>query len=331
MHHMNILNVAGVSAKQGKNVVVRNIRFKQEKLEKIAIAGETGSGKTTLLKIIGGLVTPDEGEVWFKKERVKKVPSEKLIPGHPGIAYLSQHFELRNNYRVEEVLSYANELGGLDADALYKVCRIEHLLQRRTDQLSGGEKQRIALARLLVSSPGLLLLDEPFSNLDMIHKRILKSVIHDIGEQLQITCILVSHDPQDSLSWADRIMVMRDGSIIQQGSPLEIYQQPYDLYTAALFGKYSLIDKPEIFSIPPAKKTGSKKLFARPEYFTIVEEKNNNTATGTVQSIAFFGGYYEFKIILKDNTSVIMRSLVCNVEKGDKVNVALPADSLWYI
>ena len=327
---MNILDVSGVSGKQGKNLVLKTTSFKQAKLEKIAIAGETGSGKTTLLKIIGGLITPDEGEVWFKKERLKKVPAEKLIPGHPGIAYLSQHFELRNNYRVEEILSYANELGGVNAAALYKVCRIDHLLQRRTDQLSGGEKQRIALARLLVSSPGLLLLDEPFSNLDMIHKGILKSVIHDIGEQLQITCILVSHDPQDCLSWAHRIMVMKEGGIIQQGSPLDIYQQPADLYTAALFGKYSLIDKPEIFSIPPDKKMHGKKLFARPEYFTIVKGKNNGT-DGTVQSVAFFGSYYEFKIILKDKTSLIMHSLVGNVEKGEKVNLALSTGNLWYL
>ena len=117
---------------------------------------------------------------------------------------------------MEELLEYANKLPATEAASLYKLCRIDHLLKRKNDQLSGGEKQRIALARLLVGSPKLLLLDEPFSNLDLIHKNILKSVIEDIGERMKLTCMLTSHDPMDTLSWADEIIVRKDGQIIQQ-------------------------------------------------------------------------------------------------------------------
>jgi ABC-type sugar transport system ATPase subunit len=251
---MDFLQVAGISKQKDSVTVLTGIHFVQQRFQKLAVAGETGSGKSTLLKIIAGLEQADSGQVLFEGKKVIG-PLETLIPGHPGIAYLSQHFELRNNYRVEELLEYANQLSEQDAQKLFAVCRISHLLKRKVDQVSGGEKQRIALARLLVGSPKLLLLDEPFSNLDPGHKRMLKSVLNDIGERLQITCILTSHDPMDSLSWADEILVMQNGQLIQQGSPLEIYHNPSNEYIAGLFGSYNLFNTAEAsFFHGPGKK-----------------------------------------------------------------------------
>jgi ABC-type sulfate/molybdate transport systems ATPase subunit len=218
-------------------VALKDISFAQRKGRRLAIAGETGSGKSNLLKTIAGLATPPEGSIYFEGARVLG-PLERLIPGHPGIAYLSQHFELWNNYHVEEILSYSNDLTPEDAAALYRLCHIDHLLERRTDQLSGGERQRIALARILVHPPRLLLLDEPFSNLDMIHKRTLKKVIGESASRFDITCILVSHDPRDILPWADELLVLRDGRLIRQGTPLDVYNRPLEEYTAALLGDY---------------------------------------------------------------------------------------------
>ncbi len=222
-------------------VAVKDIIFKQRKGRNLAIAGETGSGKSNLLKIIAGLATPPAGGVYFEGAKVAG-PLERLIPGQPGIAYLSQHFELWNNYHVEEVLSYSNDLSPAESANLYQLCHIGHLLQRRTDQLSGGERQRIALARLLVHPPRLLLLDEPFSNLDLIHKRTLKTVIRDSAAKFGITSILVSHDPRDILPWADELLVLRDGRIVQQGIPREVYSAPVDEYSAALLGDYTLVN-----------------------------------------------------------------------------------------
>lgn len=284
--------------------VLKETSFTQQKFQKIAIAGETGSGKSTLMKIIGGLVQADGGTVLFENVRVKG-PEEVLLPGHPGIAYLSQHFELRNHYRVEELLSYSNQLSEEDAQNIYKVCRITHLMKRKNDQLSGGEKQRIALAKLLITSPRLLLLDEPFSNLDMIHKSILKSVIYDLGEQLDITCMLISHDASDILSWADEIIVMKDGEIIQQGTPEEIYYKPVNEYTAALFGKYNLINN----------------TFVRPEKIKIVKE-DKHTQKGIVNRILFFGTYYELELKLSD-TTIKVNTMECNVKVGDTLHVAI--------
>ncbi len=205
---MALLTVTGLSRMDEGKTAVKDIHFTQQPFEQIAIAGETGSGKTTLLKMIGGLLQPASGQILLEGKRVKG-PDEQLIPGNKNIGYLSQHFELRNNYKVHEVLDMANRLGIAKASKIYAICRIEHLLQRWTDELSGGEKQRIALARLLSTSPRLLLLDEPFSNLDMLHKTMMKSVLKDAGEQMQISSILVSHDAPDILSWADTVFLFQ--------------------------------------------------------------------------------------------------------------------------
>ena len=223
------------------HVALPTIDFVQHEGSHLAIAGETGSGKSTLLKIIAGLAAPTTGAVYLEGVRVRG-PMERLIPGEPGIAYLSQYFELWHHYTVQEVLSYSNDLSPGEATALYRLCHIDHLLLRRTDQLSGGERQRIALARLLVHPPRLLLLDEPFSNLDMIHKRLLKKVIRDVTGKYRITCILVSHDPFDTLSWADELLLLKEGRIHQQGPPREVYSAPLDEYAAGLLGEYALVN-----------------------------------------------------------------------------------------
>ena len=324
---MDLLTVKGISKPGEKEMVLDNISFGLAANSKMAIAGETGSGKSTLLRIIAGLVQPGSGQVLFKNEKVKG-PDEKLIPGHPSIAYLPQDFELRNNYRMEELLQYANKLAGERADALYTVCRIDHLLKRKNDQLSGGEKQRIAIARLLVSSPALLLLDEPFSNLDMIHKTILKSVIRDIGEQLNITCILVSHDPLDTLSWADEIIVMKAGRLVQQGTPVQIYQNPLNEYIAGLFGKYNLLDEAAAKNFPSFRGLPSpgKKLLIRPEQFRVTNAKN--AVPVKVLNVIFSGSHYEVEASMT-GTNIIIRTNDSSITKGDTLLIELAGDP-WF-
>ena len=327
---MVLLKVSEIRKQEGNDFVLQDISFTQQHLQKIAIAGASGSGKSTLLKIIAGLIQADAGEILFENEKVKG-PYEQLIPGHSQIAYLSQQFELRNNYRVEEILSYANALLPGEAEILYEVCRIGHLLKRRTDELSGGEKQRIALARLLTTSPKLLLLDEPFSNLDLIHKNILKSVIRDIGKTLNITCTLVSHDPGDTLAWADEIFVMKDGQIIQKASPAEIYQRPVTEYAAALFGKYNIISQPQAKTLLKlaAIEKNKKNIFTRPEYFKIGAE-GGQSLEGKVSAVYFFGSYYEIEIMLSEN-KIIVKTEDNPPPIGDAVYVSLHAKAIWYV
>jgi len=304
---MELLQVIGLNGR---------ISFTQEKGRKLAIAGETGSGKSTLLKMIAGLAAVGSGEVLFEGGRVLG-PLERLVPGQPGIAYLSQHFELWHNYRVEDVLSYANDLSVEESAELYGICHIDHLLARRTDQLSGGERQRIALARLLVKPPRLLLLDEPFSNLDMNHKEVLKKVIGNIGDRLGITCMLVSHDPLDLMAWADEIIVLRDGAVVQKGSPEDVYRRPVDGYVAGLFGKYNLIGK----------------TFVRPEDIRIVDGgvaatgemgrvAGGRALSGKVESVIFQGSHFDITVQLK-NSRLIVRTTRSGISVGDVIGIAL--------
>lgn len=327
---MALLSVNNLSKQERGNYVVQDVSFVQEPLQKIAITGETGSGKTTLLKMIAGLVQPDEGTVLFENVRVKG-PLEKLIPGHAGIAILSQHFELRNNYRVEEELESKNLLMEEEANRIYAVCRINHLLKRKTDQLSGGERQRIVLARLLTTRPRLLLLDEPFSNLDAVHKSIIKSVLAEISSELHISCILVSHDAPDVLSWADHILVMQAGQIIQQGTPLTIYRQPVNEYCAGLFGEYNLLagDCKNIFTGSATLLIENKQLMIRPEFIHISRSANEETVSGTVQTLHFWGSYYLLDVLAGNQ---LLRIQVNNNHylPGEEINLSVsPADMWW--
>lgn len=325
---MALLQVLDVSSKENGIVALKNTSFIQQSLQKIAIAGETGSGKTTLLKMIAGLIQPITGEIKFEDKRVEG-PLEKLLPGHPRIAYLSQHFELRNNYRVEEELESKNKLSEDQANTIYSVCRIQHLLKRKTDQLSGGERQRIVLARLLTTSPKLLLLDEPFSNLDAVHKNIIKAVIEDIGKMMNITCMMVSHDASDVLSWADTILVMKNGEIIQQGTPQKIYKQPLNEYCAGLFGQYNLVSNMGAFTSIPVLTNNKKRLLIRPEYFNIVK-KVDGAVRGLIQKIIFWGSYYTIEVLVNQQLITIQTNYD-HFKTGDTVYITVSPADIWYI
>lgn len=329
-----LLELRHVARKGPGNFELKGISFQQHIGEKIGIAGETGAGKSTVLKLIAGLMQPDGGEILFEGMKVLG-PDDQLVPGHPRIAYLSQHFELPKSLRVEQVLSYANKLSDRDASTLYELCQIEHLLTRRTDELSGGEKQRTAICRLLISRPRLLLLDEPYSHLDMAHKMALKDIVRDIGLKLKITCLLVSHDPQDTLSWADKLIAMRDGTIAQMGTPGDLYHRPVDEYVAGLFGKFNVIERGEFrkFSRLAALKKvmigSTSKLLVRPEQFRIVR-KSDSALRGRVETVQFYGTYSEAEIAIGEKI-ITVRTPHTNLQEGQEVYLSAARTGVWSI
>ncbi|MBC7902426.1 MAG: ABC transporter ATP-binding protein [Gemmatimonadaceae bacterium] len=325
---MQFLEVKDLSGSHGGAPILSAISFKQDQFCKLAITGETGAGKSSLLKIIAGLMQPEEGAVYFETERVKG-PNEKLIPGHPQIAYLSQQYDLPNFLRVEQVLEYANKLSEEFASGIFGVCRITHLMKRRTDKLSGGEKQRVAIARLLIGAPKLLLLDEPFSSLDTIHKTVLKSVIEEIGDKLQITCAMVSHSNPDTLSWADQIMVMKNGRIVQMDSPQNIYRKPMNEYVAGLFGNYNLLDLSIVKELvrTNALHFPEDKVFFRPEELRVAPHTGRG-ALAIITGLQYFGTHYDFALRLHEH-DIIARMVAPEFTIGQEVNLSLPEKAVW--
>lgn len=258
---------------------------------KVGFLGETGSGKSTLLRIIAGLEGAETGEVLFEGVRIKG-PDEKLVPGHKDIIYLSQYVDLPKFITVEEYLDNSYHLSEDESFKINKSCFIEHLLGKDTSQLSGGEKQRVAFAKALTQTPKVLLLDEPFSNLDAIHKKVIKEVISEIEREFNTTMILVSHEAQDLLPWADTMFVMKDGRVAQTGTPTEIYYKPNSGYVAGLSGLYNLLNKSLFKSSENTHRTLiGDQVFIRPEELILLKNKCQNCIKGKVTSVAFMGSH----------------------------------------
>ena len=322
---MELLTVSNLSLQEHGIPVLHPLSFSQAAGHRLALAGESGSGKSTLLQLIAGLAQPSTGEVRVAGSRVRG-PAVALVPGHPGVAYLSQQSELPKFLRIEQVLRYARPQRPAEVAALAALCRIDHLLARRTDQLSGGEQQRVALARLLLGAPRLLLLDEPYSNLDREHKRTMQAIVDDVGARLGLTCLLVSHDATDVLAWADEILVLRRGRLGQRGTPEQLYQQPADEYTAALFGDYNLVRGPERLALAPAL-AGPGALLVRPEQLRLGPAGGGGVG-GTVRAVRFLGSAYELAVQLP---TALVRARAGRAAFGVGAAVAVTAAAAWLI
>ncbi len=324
---MALLTVKNIVKKHGDAFAVKESSFTISAMQRTAIAGSTGSGKTTLLKMIAGWIQPTAGSIYYQDEKILG-PDEQLLPGNKGIGYLSQHFELRNNYVVADLLDIYNKQSNAAAAVVYDVCRIKHLLLRKTNELSGGEKQRIALAAVLVTNPNLLLLDEPFSNLDAVNKQIIKQVIDDICNALQVTIILVSHDAQDILSWANRVMVMQDGAIIQDGTPHEIYHQPVNLYTAGLFGLYNILPITFLGAVISDEQSTNSFLI-RPEHI-IVTDSSQTALKVIVQSVVFKGNYYIIQATIHE-VQVFIQTSTSYYQQNDLLDIGFDTRFIHYV
>lgn len=324
---MELVRVSDISFEEQGIQVVYPLNFSQAQGQRLAVAGESGAGKSTLLQLIGGLIQPTTGEIRIDGTRVRG-PAVALVPGHPGVAYLSQKSDLPKFLRVAQVLRYSSKRPASEAQAIFELCRINHLLDRRTDELSGGEQQRVALARLLLGSPRLLLLDEPFSNLDRVHKQLMQTIIEQLGQRLGITCLLVSHDAADTLSWADTILVLQQGRVVQYGTPEEVYHRPVNEYTAALFGDYNLIRGAEARQLR-TEGLPEGPLLVRPEQLRLAPTTQG--LPGIVQAVRFFGSFYEVEIHSQDHVMRLRTATSEGLVAGLAVHVELAPASGWVL
>lgn len=240
-----MLSVDHVSFAYDEDFVLEDINLKVGKGEHIAIIGESGCGKSTLLKIIYGLLQVNMGEVYWDENQVLG-PLYNLVPGEPYMKYLSQDFDLMPYTTVEENVS--QYLSAFEPQELKK--RTRELLEMieltdfakvKVRNLSGGQQQRVALARVLAQEPQVLLLDEPFSHIDNFSKNSLRRNVFDYLEQNKITCITATHDQNDVLPFADRVIVLKDRHIIADEDTMTLYKNPKELYIASLFGEANRI------------------------------------------------------------------------------------------
>ena len=221
--------------------VVDGVSFSIQPGEMFFLLGPSGCGKTTVLRMLAGFIKPDAGDILFDQKRMNDV-----APQHRNTAMVFQNYAIWPHLTVHENVAYgprARNLSGIDkrvTEAL-RVVRLEELAQRKPAQLSGGQQQRVALARALAVDPGLILLDEPLSNLDARLRLELRGELLRIHRETRTTCLYVTHDQEEALSLADRVAVMNKGRIEQIGTPREIYEKPANEFTARFMGEINIV------------------------------------------------------------------------------------------
>ena len=221
-------------------LVVKNVDFSLTKGKNLALIGESGCGKSTLLKLIYGLYDLDEGQIFWNETEVLG-PKFHLIPGMPFMKYLAQDFDLMSFITVaENVGKYLSNFFPEDKQAriseLLEIVEMTEYANVKAKFLSGGQMQRVAIARVLALEPEVLLLDEPFSHIDNFRKNSLRRKLFGYLKEQQITCIVATHDSTDVLAFADEVAIIKEGKIVESGIPKFIYGNPKDKYVASLFG-----------------------------------------------------------------------------------------------
>jgi ABC-type Fe3+/spermidine/putrescine transport system ATPase subunit len=238
-----LLSIRSVAKHFGKNIVLRDISLDIAEGEFLTILGESGSGKTTLLRILAGFEQSTSGEVWMSGERLDVQP-----PYRRRVNTVFQHYALFPHMTVEENVGYGlriakrpeGEVKSRVEEALAKV-KMSAFAKSKPSKISGGQQQRIALARALVNRPQLLLLDEPLSALDANLRRQMQVELKALQREVGITFIFVTHDQEEAMVMSDRIALLRSGELEQVATPREIYNRPATAYTAQFIGYTNLL------------------------------------------------------------------------------------------
>jgi multiple sugar transport system ATP-binding protein len=260
------LTLKNLSKSYGDVTAVRNLSLDIRDREFFVLLGPTGAGKTTTLRCIAGLEKPESGEVWIGEDLVNEWSS-----ANRDVALVFQQYSLYPNYTVRKNLEFplrsklrqipTQEIGPRVQKAV-EILRISHLLDRRTDRLSGGEMQRVAIGRAIVREPRLFLMDEPLSNVDAKLRELLRAELRELQLKLGATLVFVTHDQVEAMTMGDRIGVLCDGELVQVGTPYEVYNSPRDTFVASFVGSPAI-------NLFDATIDGDK-LIVVPEKFEIV-------------------------------------------------------------
>lgn len=303
------LSLKNISKKYKDKEILKNISFDIKEGELVCILGPSGCGKTTLLNIIGGFVSDFSGDVLLSDENINNIPPEKR-----EIATVFQSYGLFTHKNVIDNVSYGLKLLKIDKNT--RENRAKEMLEKvglagyekkKIKELSGGEQQRVAIARSMVLNPKLLLLDEPLSNLDVHLRDVMRKEIKRIQKQFGVTMIIVTHDQEDAFKLADRVIVINEGHIEQIGTPEELYKEPKNNFISSFIGENNIIDE---------------NLVIRPEEISI---ELDSSGEGKVVDVTYLGATVEYLVETPDGNTlkVLTMSTAERFNIGDKVLVQI--------
>ena len=349
---MASLGVHSVSKSFGSQAVLRSVSLEIPSGAFFFLLGPSGCGKSTLLRIIAGLERPDAGSVSIDGKDYTAVQ-----PQDRGIGMVFQQYALWPHMTVEENLRFGlrarrvpkDETERRVADAL-RLVQMEAFRYRYPHELSGGQQQRVAVARALAGQPKVLLLDEPLSNLDARLRDEIRDELRELHAKLGITIIYVTHDQEDALTLASHLALMRDGQVVQEGSPLEVFQHPSSPFSASFLGDANVIrvqvsngcdvslpGRPLIrlpYSGPP-RKDGEASMCVRPEFVRVHPAGAPIGSTlvigGTVRSSTFRGAYQDLVVLIEGGESLRARAVAGSdhapFKPGDAVSIGWDASN----
>lgn len=294
---MSFLSVRHLHKRYAGTPVFQDIDCEVARGEFVTLLGPSGCGKSTLLRCIAGLTPVDGGQILLEGQDI--VP---LSPQRRGIGMVFQQYALFPNMTVEQNVGFGLRMQKTaPAERLARVREMLELVEltdfatRYPHQLSGGQCQRVALARSLVTRPRLLLLDEPLSALDARIRRHLREQIRTIQRELGLTTLFVTHDQEEALTLSDRIVLMNEGRIVQSGDAETLYTAPVDAFAVGFIGHYNLLDGPSASQL--LRRPIARRLAIRPE---AIRFDAQGTLTGRVLGHSLLGNVIRYRVAVED-------------------------------
>jgi sulfate/thiosulfate transport system ATP-binding protein len=314
----------------GSFQATKDVSFEIEKGKLIGLLGPSGGGKTTILRMLAGLEEPDGGDILFHGEKVNNKP-----PRERGIGFVFQNYALFRHMSVFDNIAFGLTVQKRSKQQikdrvteLIELTGLKGLEKRLPHQLSGGQRQRVAFARAIAPEPQLLLLDEPFAAIDAKVRKELRTWLKDMIDRVGITTIFVTHDQEEAVEVADQIMIIHQGRLEQQGSPIDIYQKPSTPFVASFIGESTQLSNISHLKGFEAGDFENGRAIIRPEFIEIGQGNEisfpSAAETGVVKNTFFRGNHWQIEVELGGDRLFAYRSLELPlIEPGEQVHVLI--------